>query len=521
MLNEKNFTFYRQSIIAALILGIVMPVGNVYFRHNTIAAFGLFDLLSIVIWFVGTLVVCEFLFRKYESFKPKEYAGNRFFDHKLAPLYIGGIIFVVFLIAYLSYYPGVISYDMHMQYSQAAGWLSLSSFHPVLHTLLFRLCLWIGGGVHGMIITYSLISMAFMSAVFSIVIWYLGRWKSQTWIRVSALLWVLLVPQNAVMSFVPAKDTIFAGFFVLFLCEVFEIVRNKNEHFSKLNVVRFVVFGSFTCLFRNNSLYAFILFSVIFLFVFKQYYIRFATVFSIAVLVCYAIFPLSGVRGTDAHEILSLPAQQIAGAALQHEDELSYDTLNSVDKFFPKGVSFYNPRYADPIKDQIAIDKNATLGDFIGLWGSLLVKYPLEYMDAAAALNLGYWYPETEYPDQNSNRIYIETNVYRSFAEIHGFKQTPVLPFKDLYESAVVNCDWQNVPVLKQLFGIGTPIFVCVFGILFCFVKHKRRKAFVFLLPACLWLTFMAGPVSNFRYIYPIFAAYPLLLATLFIKEKE
>ena len=515
----KNKSFHRQSIIAAMTTGVIMSVGNVYFRHNTIARFGFFDLLSMLIWFFATLFICEFLFQKYKDFKPKEYSGSKFFDHKFAPLYIAGIIFAVFLVAYLSYYPGAMSYDMHMQYSQAAGRTSLSSFHPVLHTLLFRFCLWLGGGVTGMMIIYSLISMAFMSAVFSAVIWYLGRWKAQTWIRISVLLWAVLVPQNAVMSFVPAKDTIFAGFFVLFLCEIFEIVRNKN--LTKLSIIRFVVFGSFTCLLRNNALYAFILFAIVFLIIFRKYFIRFAAIFGIAVLVCYVVFPLAGVKSTNAHEILSLPAQQITSAASKHAEELSYDAQDAVDDFFPKGADNFNPRYADPTKDQITLDDDTTLVGFLGLWGGLLISYPLEYIDAAATLNLPYWYPDTKYPDQYSERIYIETYVYKSFSDVHGFKQEPILPFKDFYESSVVNCDWQNVPILKQLFGIGTPIFVCFFGMLLCFVKKCRRKALVFLLPACLWLTFMAGPVSNFRYIYPIFAAYPLLFGTLFIKESE
>jgi len=510
-----------QSVIAALIMGIVMSVGNVYFRHNTITKFSLLDFLSMLIWFFATLVICEFFFRKYKAFTPKKHSKSKFFDNKFSSLYIFGIIFAVFLIAYLSYYPGIVSYDIGKQYFQASGLSELTSFHPVLHTLLFRFCLWIGGNFKGMMISYSLISMTFMSVVFTAVIWYLGRFKAQTWIKIVALLWVVLIPQNALISFVPAKDTFFAGFFILFLCELFEILRSKGGKLTKLSTVRFIVFGAFACLLRNNALYAFILFAVIFLIVFKKYFIRFAAVLGIAVLVSYIIFPLAGVLGTDAHEVLSLPAQQIANVASKLENEFLYDNSANMMFFFPKGVDKYNPRYADPIKDQIVIDERTSMGDFIRLWGGLLVNYPVDYIDAAATLNLAYWYPDTEYPDENSSRIYIETYVYPIFEERLGFKQEPVLPFRDYYESFAGNCDWQNVPVLKQLFGIGTPIFVCVFGILLCFVKKQRRKALVFILPACLWLTFMAGPVSNFRYIYPIFAAYPLLLGTLFIKEKE
>ena len=510
-----------QSVIAASIMGVVMSVGNVYFRHNTITKFSLLDFLSMLIWFCATLVICEFFFRKYKAFKPKEYSGSRFFDNKFAFVYIFGIIFAVFLIAYLSYYPGIVSYDIGKQYFQASGRSELTAFHPVLHTLLFRFCLWIGGNFKGMMIAYSLISITFMSAVFTAVFWYLGRFKAQTWIRITALLWVVLVPQNALMSFVPAKDTFFAGFFVLLLCEIFEILRNKSKKLTKLSAVRFIVFGAFACLLRNNALYAFILFAILFLIIFRNYFIRFAAVLGIAVLVSYIIFPLSGVLSTDTHEILSLPAQQIANATSKFENEISYDDSVYLEAFFPEGVSKYNPRYADPIKDQIVIDERTSMGGFINLWGSVLVKYPVDYIDAAATLNLGYWYPDTEYPDKNSGRIYIETYVYSFFEENFDFKQEPVLPFRTYYESFAGKCDWQNIPVLKQLFGIGTPIFVCAFGILLCFVKKKKHKALVFLLPACLWLTFMAGPVSNFRYIYPIFAAYPLLLGTLFIKEKE
>ena len=36
-----------------------------------------------------------------------------------------------------------------------------------------------------------------------------------------------------------------------------------------------------------------------------------------------------------------------------------------------------------------------------------------------------------------------------------------------------------------------------------------------------LWLTYMAGPTSNFRYIFPIIVLYPVLILFIFENDKK
>ena len=48
----------------------------------------------------------------------------------------------------------------------------------------------------------------------------------------------------------------------------------------------------------------------------------------------------------------------------------------------------------------------------------------------------------------------------------------------------------------------------------------RKRCALVVLLPLLFWASFLIGPVSNMRYVFPLFSLYPILLCTALLPKR-
>ena len=135
-------------------------------------------------------------------------------------------------------------------------------------------------------------------------------------------------------------------------------------------------------------------------------------------------------------------------------------------------------------------------------------------------MNLGYWFPDCEHPDEFSKRTYVETHIYNS--KDFPLERDSKIPWLlNFYQEFALNDAQQKIPVIALFFSIGIPVWIIFICIIFCFVKKQKNMIAIFLPALFLWLTHMAGPVSNVRYIYPIIAAYPIYAAVLFHKKTD
>ena len=78
----------------------------------------------------------------------------------------------------------------------------------------------------------------------------------------------------------------------------------------------------------------------------------------------------------------------------------------------------------------------------------------------------------------------------------------------------------ENIPLVSNICALSTPIWLILFTMFFLIYK-KQIKTIIIILPIMfLWLTYIAGPVSNFRYVFPLICLYPLLIALLINSNK-
>ena len=70
----------------------------------------------------------------------------------------------------------------------------------------------------------------------------------------------------------------------------------------------------------------------------------------------------------------------------------------------------------------------------------------------------------------------------------------------------------ERIPVLSSLFSINTPVWILLFTTLYLFTRKDLKKNCIPMMFLLLWLTYMAGPVSCLRYIFPVMIMYPFFI---------
>lgn len=520
--------------VFSVILSFTMVIGHSLYIYDSFQ--GIFSstsslLLSLITVFgFSIFFTCIFALLLKMLLQYEKVADKKLWRIYKYPWLYWIVIFLCWIPCYLSYYPGIFSYDMDTQMPQALGLVSYSKYHPPLHTFFWDICLLIEEklGISALVI-YSLVQMALLSLAFTYLIRLMIQRHMKNWIILISLLFVCFNPVIAIFSFIPTKDALFAVFFILYSVELCTFICEKENYTHNIFAIcRLIIFAILSCLLRNNMIYAIILSAIIGIILLRKYWKQLllwnAIIFVGYSLINGPLYSALGVEDGNAREMLSVPMQQIAYVVANHSAELSEEEIEAIDKYLPayELSSLYNPRLADPVKITFNTEYfNEDKLSFIEVWFDLFLQYPDEYVSSFLNLNLPYWYINANSIDAHSNRMYIETYILDSSITNYEVTRESKIPWLyNIYEKFAGYYSIQDIPIVSTLFSISLPIWVLLFTWLVLVVK-KRKDCLYIILPAiCYWLTFMLGPVSNFRYVFPIIALYPLYL-TLFFETKK
>jgi len=515
------------AVFAAIFIAVVFCIGTSLYNTNSLAPIiGSFsNFLSSMLYTVGAAYILYLLiryvlvwFKGISIVLPNKNEWNWFGGNVRSLLLWWAIIFACWVPAFLAYFPGIFSYDVFRQLWQLGGLTRINNELPVLHTFFVWVTYTIGGTNQDGVMVYSIVQMALMSLIFSYVLYCLAKMKTHFIIRIIALAWFGLSPFNAIFALVQNHDVLLAGVLLLCVVTLMDFVSDPDTFLaSKTKMIRLVVFLVLFALLRNNALYSLIIAAIAAPFIFIKYKIHTIKLFGSAAVIAWVLAsPVSSQLGWDSiltGEALSVPAQQIALVTTRHWDDFNEWEQQTINRVFPMNVGHgYNPRLADPIKHVLTYEN---LDYFWRLWFHFLPRYPVLYAEAFLTLNLPLWFPDAAYPDQFSQRQYIEDGIIEWGG--FGIERQSRLPWLlEHYESFARNESiLQRLPVLRVITSIGTPIWVIFSVVLMILTKKKRVCIIPLLLPITLWFTFIFGPVSNVRYMYPLIAAYPLYLAVI------
>ena len=179
--------------------------------------------------------------------------------------------------SFLGLYPGLFTYDSTGQL-EMVKYHEITTHHPVIHTLflggLANLSQNLFGGVNKGVMVYTVIQMFIMAFCFAYVLDFVCKAGIKKWLIFVFLLWFGFFPPNVVLVMSCTKDSLFSAFLVLFVVKCIELFDGGEEYINNTKKMFFWTVSAFlTIAFRNNALYAIILFLPI-VFIMNRKYVK-------------------------------------------------------------------------------------------------------------------------------------------------------------------------------------------------------------------------------------------------------
>ncbi|MDE5939116.1 MAG: hypothetical protein K2H37_08560 [Lachnospiraceae bacterium] len=453
------------------------------------------------------------------------------------------LIFGGFCIPFATYYPAIMAYDVIPQLDQIRV-SGLTTHHPLIHTLLLKGCLKAGELLTFLpnpdragLAAYSLIQMAVAAACFACVYCFLCRRGVWKWLCYAFVLCAAVFPTHGMLAVSITKDTIYAALTMVFTVFAYELATGEESPGTGW-FVRYGILTALLLLFRNNSVYAWVLYVIAatFFILRGKPFFRKACVFHGAAFLLYLVLntlmvqAVSATSDTYAREMLSVPAQQIARVVQYHEEELTQEDREAIAAVWGENLPEYVSAIADRSKKDIAGDKE-TLRIFAGEWISLGLRYPGEYLQAFLLKNKGMWdltdvsylndvysyakgYLQITYP--SDQQPYME-------ALAPGYvRHQKLQPLQSLYRYFAAGDElWRYCPPAAL---VMQPAFYCYLLLFYCLCCIGLKKK-ALLLPAVYLLalagTLLLGPCVLTRYVYPLMLSVTVLALLLFGRGRQ
>ena len=454
---------------------------------------------------------------------------------------------------YLAFYPGIIAYDFLIQLGQMVE-QAYNAHHPLAHTLLMEGCIrlgnLLGSGTAGLAF-YVWVQMGILSAALAGGIALLRKWEVNAFWLICLQLCAAFMPSHVYMSISATKDTLFTAFMLLMVLMLCSLIGDRAK------AVRlgwcdagYILFAVLAVLFRNNGIYAIMIMAIFFLpaAVFgrlaRKLWVKILaeTIVGLVAgsMMLTALFHVTGAVQGDKREMLSMPIQQLARTMVYHggvgvvpEDD---DTIEAEDKalinefILYEAYKNYRPDISDPVKGNTNTYVFVyRMKDFLKTYLTLFADYPGDYVNAALAVNAGYFSPFDQshaYVNQYGGLEglgYIQTRWQDPDAlDIERDSKWPWLLGK--MEHFADQNVYLKIPLLRYLMVPGTYLWLSLVTAVWLFLHKRYRLLFPFGLIMGYYATLFLGPTVQMRYIYPVMTILPYLAAwslNIIYKDKE
>lgn len=467
----------------------------------------------------------------------RKYSDRKFFSQK----YFGcfAVIWLCWIPVWLAYYPVIMSYDFHKQSLEALwGPSYFNNHHPLAHTYLIYLFRCLGeklGSFEVGFACFCLLQQLITVSILAYACVVIYRLTEKRWAMICSALFFGLFPLISVFVMCTTKDVLFGAFFLLFLL-LFAQKIEKNTWKSNL---LWIVSGILMVLFRNNALYAMVLFGIFFLLLVPGKRKLQALLVLLLLLGCGkgALWGLQTVfhayQGSSI-EKYSVLYQSMARVGKNQRNNLSEETYTLVDRYVTDSCwEEYNPVLADTIKasvQQVNMNEKKSwdnLGEVVRDWMKIGVQYPNDYLDAFLDLTRGYWFlDDTSHaqmlgtdPEERMGLLY----TYNSAAEesLPGMQHRSLFPWlENKMEKLLTSNCYQNWPVFSTLFKPALWCLLLVYAGGYFWCRRDKKGMLLTLYPLSYFATMLLGPTAIVRYVYPFILCAPLLLAYMGRKNK-
>ncbi len=536
-------------VIPAFFFAVFMVLGRSFYEDNNWdLVFGSPELLKISMlhglgYFVLFSICIAVLFHLLDWLSGRKHGEHHWpkpirFYLDLLHRHPVATTFFTLLILYLPYmiysFPGILTSDTVAQLENGyaalfAGSSSLKNHHPIVHTLLLYGFTRFGALVfHSTNIGMGLFSLLQICFLFFTIGWLvqflLERHVSSRCLGLIFLFYVLS-PRIRNYMFLLVKDTWFAGFMLLFLVELYQILTVQNwssaEKWYHRGMFLFSVLGIF--FFRQEGVSLIVLTSLVMLLATrKQFFLRLAIfVFAGFLLYTKVLLPACNVRPSNPREMLSIPFQQTARYLRDAGDDVTPEEKEAISAIldYENLPELYNPNLSDPVKATYD-DETGTkeLVAYFQAWYQMLLRHPDIYVQATMNNVYGYFYPggftTKLYSYDNSTEHLDELN--ENLADCGASFHYPAAFDSVRQDLETLRESIFQLPGLIYFNYTATYIWLLILWFFYC-IRRKNHKGLLLLTPLIIvLLVCIAGPTYGwyFRYAYSIAFCLPAVILT-------
>lgn len=495
---------------------------KIYAFRNVPADFGMpfpliYRSLLTVIFFLGGFFAFEHVFNvivsgiKKTCWNPceKTYTPRQVFIISFAIL-----VFTRWLVLHFCQYPGELTPDSISQMEQLLTNV-YSNHHPFYHTMVIKAFINLGmklfGDINAAVATYSCFQILFTAMCFSFAVSTMAMMKAPKWIMITSMLFYIMMPYHIIYAITMWKDIMFGCFILLLVIFTYRCLCFPGKRVFDYVMLTISSFG--TCLFRSNGFFAFVILTIAFLALWKLRHKKIVVVFISAVVISFvmkhAVLAGLGVTQPDTIESLSIPAQQIARVIVGGEEleDWQKDLLEKVIDI-EKIPESYKPFISDPIKNLVRDKGNQQYisehkGEFIKLYISLGLKNPLAYVYAWIDQTRGYWNAGYSYWRWFLGVLDNDLGIERTTRSV--VLDTMLSEYLWMFE---------DMQVLRIFLSIGLFVWIDIVMLMIGLLRKDKASLFA-ALPVLVVVAslLVATPVhSEFRYIYAVFCALPMVM---------
>lgn len=524
---RSGITFFLSFIFA-----LFLVIGE---RLETLENFNITEVRHYVIIFFCTVFLKPFIEKGWQWLEEGKIKNSDIIKRENSHFIRNSVIlFLCWFPVFLAFYPGAFVYDARDEFIQVADG-KYTTHHPLIHVLLLgKSLVWgekVSGSYNAGIVCYTIIQMIITAMVLAYTVEFIRR-KNNNRIPEGMILAFYgifpVIPMYAVCS---SKDTYFTVFLLLTMVKLLEFYEEKDEFLKKKrNIGLFILAAALMMLFRNNGIYAYILWIAAAgtgIFLEKnnpgkkkiQYIILLLIPIFLSFVVNKGLAEGLQAQKGGAQEIMTVPIQQLARVYKYAPETFSEEEKEILYEILPKEeLHLYTPRISDLLKSKFNNHEfRANPGKYLTLWGKIGIRKPAIYINAWLLTSYGYWYPDGVINVYGGNQIYTtayEESSYFGFeTEPPGIRESKFSQLESFYQKISLELFQQKLPGVSMLFSPGFLFWLVSFFMGYYLWKKRTKILFPLLLPFFVWLTVLAGPTYLVRYVLIWWFAAPLFVS--------
>lgn len=532
---KKNLKNNLSIIITSILLGIVTTFeyliktnpNKIKFLNNI--NFFILLIIIILLSFIYYFPL-KYLIKKLSLINISHQNYN---DKQIKKIFIISSIsmFLIWLICYITVFPGGGDYDTYYQLS-APG--AASTQHPIVHSYLLNFFIVklgyniLGSSIAGWAI-FSFLQMCFIIFTLSYTICFLAKRNLNKYLIFSLIIIYTFIPIYATYSLFAVKDVLFATILIYIFLLLIKLVETKGKILQNKKYVFLYIFLSTSLYFiRSNAFIIYILSTLAIIIYYHKYLNKyFIIIFLIPILLNYSVNKITSMRYHVKHyfqESMAIPLQQISATvytdgSLTEQEKDFINNLLTIEEI----KASYNPQTVDAIKWHSNFNREyleANKLRFLKYWTTILVKNFDTYVESYALQTEGYWTISNLTSGKN---MYYDTQTGQTDGFVGRQKDEYNIYCDNLLPTNIQNKLETFYHEYTTFLSGGICFWLTIISMLVTIYKKKSAYLITYIPILSVWLSMMvAAPLaSSERYMFPFTLMLPIIIVFSLNLKKE